>query len=128
LAAVYSRRLEKAQPFANEYPVEHLFDSLEAMAQSDAIEAVYIGRPNSLQFSQTQRFLQHKKHDMCEKPLASTLAEDDAAIARARDNQRVLFEAFKTAGLPNFLLLRESLPKIGRMHKALLNYCPYSSR
>ncbi|VEB53874.1 oxidoreductase [Salmonella enterica subsp. enterica] len=38
------------------------------------------------------------------------------------------FEAFKTACLPNFLLLRESLPKIGRMHKALLNYCQYSSR
>lgn len=65
---------------------------------------------------------------MCEKPLASNLAEVDAAIACARDNQRVLFEAFKTACLPNFLLLRESLPKIGRMHKALLNYCQYSSR
>ncbi len=55
---------------------------------------------------------------MCEKPLASNPAEVDAAIACARDNQRVLFEAFKTACLPNFLLLRESLPKIGRMHKA----------
>lgn len=123
LAAVYSRSLEQAQSFANDYPVEHLFTSLEAMAQSDAIEAVYIASPNSLHFSQTQRFLQHKKHVMCEKPLASNLAEVDAAIACARDNQRVLFEAFKTACLPNFLLLRESLPKIGRMHKALLNYC-----
>ncbi|EAZ8180665.1 Gfo/Idh/MocA family oxidoreductase [Salmonella enterica] len=128
LAAVYSRSLEQAQSFANDYPVEHLFTSLEAMAQSDAIEAVYIASPNSLHFSQTQRFLQHKKHVMCEKPLASNLAEVDAAIACARDNQRVLFEAFKTACLPNFLLLRESLPKIGRMHKALLNYCQYSSR
>ncbi|EDR8668175.1 Gfo/Idh/MocA family oxidoreductase [Salmonella enterica] len=128
LAAVYSRSLEQAQSFANDYPVEHLFTSLEAMAQSDAIEAVYIASPNSLHFSQTQRFLQHKKHVMCEKPLASNLAEVDAAIACARDNQRVLFEAFKTACLPNFLLLRESLPKIGRMHKAFLNYCQYSSR
>lgn len=42
LAAVYSRSLEQAQSFANDYPVEHLFTSLEAMAQSDAIEAVYI--------------------------------------------------------------------------------------
>lgn len=62
LAAVYSRSLEQAQSFANDYPVEHLFTSLEAMAQSDAIEAVYIASPNSLHFSQTQRFLQHKKH------------------------------------------------------------------
>ncbi|SUG45687.1 oxidoreductase [Salmonella enterica subsp. arizonae] len=128
LTAVYSRSLEQAQSFANDYPVEHLFTSLEAMAQSDAIEAVYIASPNSLHFSQTQLFLQHKKHVMCEKPLTSNLTEVDAAIACARDNQQVLFEAFKTANLPNFLLLRESLPKIGRMHKALLNYCQYSSR
>lgn len=47
LTAVYSRRLEQAQTFANDYPVEHLFTSLEAMAQSDAIDAVYIASPNS---------------------------------------------------------------------------------
>ncbi|MBK0171871.1 Gfo/Idh/MocA family oxidoreductase, partial [Salmonella enterica subsp. enterica serovar Infantis] len=29
LAAVYSRSLEQAQSFANDYPVEHLFTSLE---------------------------------------------------------------------------------------------------
>ncbi len=39
---------------------------------------------------------------ICEKPLASNLAEVDAAIACARENQVVLFEAFKTASLPNF--------------------------
>lgn len=128
LTAVYSRSLEQAQTFANDYPVEHLFTSLEAMAQSDAIDAVYIASPNSLHFPQTQLFLSHKKHVICEKPLASNLAEVEAAIACARENQVVLFEAFKTASLPNFLLLQQSLPKIGKMRKAFLNYCQYSSR
>ena len=41
LTAVYSRSLEQAQSFANDYLVEHLFTSLEEMAQSDAIDAVY---------------------------------------------------------------------------------------
>lgn len=45
---------------------------------------------------------------ICEKPLASNLAEVDAAIACARENQVVLFEAFKTACLPNFHLLRRA--------------------
>lgn len=40
----------------------------------------------------------------------------------------VLFEAFKTASLPNFLLLQQSLPKIGKVRKAFINYCQYSSR
>ena len=93
LTAVYSRSLEQAQHFANDFSVEHLFTSLEAMAESDAIDAVYIASPNALHFSQTQLFLSHKIHVICEKPLASNLAEVDAAIACARENQVVLFEA-----------------------------------
>ncbi|ESS57473.1 oxidoreductase, NAD-binding Rossmann fold family protein [Enterobacter cloacae S611] len=128
LTAVYSRSLEQAQTFATDYPVEHLFTSLEEMAQSDAIDAVYIASPNSLHFSQTQLFLSHKKHVICEKPLASNLREVEAAIACARENQVVLFEAFKTASLPNFLVLKQSLAKAGKLRKAFINYCQYSSR
>ena len=128
LTAVYSRSLEQAQHFANDFSVEHLFTSLEAMAESDAIDAVYIASPNSLHFSQTQLFLSHKIHVICEKPLASNLAEVDAAIACARENQVVLFEAFKTASLPNFHLLRQALPKVGKLRKVFFNYCQYSSR
>ena len=111
LTAVYSRSLEQEQSFANDYLVEHLFTSLDDMAQSDAIDAVYIASPNALHFPQTKLFLSHKKHVICEKPLAS-----------------VLFEAFKTASLPNFLLLQQSLPKVGKVRKAFINYCQYSSR
>ncbi len=128
LTAVYSRSLEQAQHFANDFSVEHLFTSLEAMAESDAIDAVYIASPNSLHFSQTQLFLSHKINVICEKPLASNLAEVDAAIACARENQVVLFEAFKTACLPNFHLLRQALPKVGKLRKVFFNYCQYSSR
>ncbi len=128
LTAVYSRSLEQAQHFANDFSVEHLFTSLEAMAESDAIDAVYIASPNSLHFSQTQLFLSHKIHVICEKPLASDLAEVDAAIACARENPVVLFEAFKTASLPNFHLLRQALPKVGKLRKVFFNYCQYSSR
>ncbi|MFW0824138.1 Gfo/Idh/MocA family protein [Cronobacter dublinensis] len=128
LTAVYSRSLEQAQAFANEYLVEHLFTSLEALAQSDAIDAVYLASPNALHFSQSCLFLNHKKHVICEKPLASNLREVEAAIACARENQVVLFEAFKTASLPNFIALQQALPKVGKLRKALFNYCQYSSR
>lgn len=128
LTAVYSRSLEQAQSFANDYPVEHLFTSLEAMAQSDDVDAVYIASPNSLHFPQTELFLRHKKHVICEKPLASNLREVEQAIAVARENQMVLFEAFKTASLPNFQLLQQTLPKLGQIRKAFINYCQYSSR
>ncbi|MDJ1652528.1 Gfo/Idh/MocA family oxidoreductase [Raoultella sp. Ech2A] len=128
LTAIYSRSLEQAQAFAKDYPVEHLFTSLDDLAQSDAVDAVYIASPNSLHFPQTHLFLTHKKHVICEKPLASNIREAEAAIAVAKENQVVLFEAFKTASLPNFQLLQQSLSKVGRLHKAFINYCQYSSR
>ncbi|KGT94316.1 oxidoreductase [Erwinia typographi] len=128
LTAVYSRSLGQAQTFSKDYPVEHLFTSLEQMAQSDAIDAVYLASPNALHCQQSLLFLQHKKHVICEKPLASNLREVEAMIACARDNQVVLFEAFKTASLPNFLILQQSLPKVGKLRKAFINYCQYSSR
>lgn len=128
LTAVYSRTLEQAQTFANDYMVEHLFTDLEAMAKSDAIDAVYIASPNALHAPQSILFLSNKKHVICEKPLASNIREVEAAIACARENQVVLFEAFKTASLPNFIALQQALPKVGKVRKVLLNYCQYSSR
>lgn len=128
LNAVYSRSLEQAQAFADDYPVSHLFTSLEEMAASTAIDAVYIASPNSLHAQQSMLFLRNKKHVICEKPFASNLREAEAAIACARENQVILFEAFKTASLPNFIALQQALSKIGKLRKATLNYCQYSSR
>ncbi|MFG1173290.1 Gfo/Idh/MocA family protein [Erwiniaceae bacterium CAU 1747] len=128
LTAVYSRTLEQARTFASDYPVEQLFDSLEEMARSDLIDAVYIASPNALHCPQSLVFLRHRKHVICEKPLASNLHEAEEMVACAREHQVVLFEAFKTASLPNFQVLQQSLPKIGILRKALINYCQYSSR
>ncbi|RRZ88582.1 Gfo/Idh/MocA family protein [Erwinia sp. 198] len=128
LTAIYSRTLAQAQAFSRDYPVEHFFTSLDRLAQSEAVDAVYIASPNALHCQQALLFLQHKKHVICEKPLASNLREAEAMIACARANQVVLFEAFKTASLPNFRILRQALPKVGKLRKVLFSYCQYSSR
>lgn len=66
LTAVYSRKLEQAKAFGANYHVSAFFDSLEALAQSDGIDAVYIASPNSLHYQQSLLFLSHKKHVICE--------------------------------------------------------------
>jgi predicted dehydrogenase len=128
LTAIYSRQIAQAHTLGLDYPVEYYFDSLEAMANSDVIDAVYIASPNSLHCPQALLFMRHRKHVICEKPLSSNLAEAEQMIACARDYQVVLFEAFKTACLPNFLALQQALPRVGKIRKVLLNYCQYSSR
>lgn len=42
LVAVYSRKLDQAQTFGDDYHVTDCFDNLEALAASDLIDAVYI--------------------------------------------------------------------------------------
>src|SRR5471030_2335536 len=128
LSAVYSRRIEQAQRFGTDYAVQHYFDSLEALAVCEDIDAVYIASPNAFHYRQALLFLNHKKHVICEKPLASNLREVEQMMAAAKDNEVVLFEAFKTAYLPNFRALRHALPRIGKIRKVWFNYCQYSSR
>ena len=127
LTAVYSRSLEQAQAFANDYLVEHLFTSLDEMAQSDAIDAVYIASPNALHFPQTRLFLSHKNMSFARSRWPRISRKWKPPFS-APATTVVLFEAFKTASLPNFLLLQQSLPKVGKVRKAFINYCQYSSR
>ncbi|WP_074013312.1 Gfo/Idh/MocA family protein [Candidatus Sodalis sp. SoCistrobi] len=128
LTAIYSRQLTQARALATEYPVEQCFDSLEQLVRSDLIDAVYIASPNALHCQQSLQFMRQGKHVICEKPFASNLEEAEQMIACALEHQVVLFEAFKTAYLPNFHALQRALPSVGRLRKALLNYCQYSSR
>jgi len=128
LTAIYSRHLDSAKAFGEEYPVSHYFDSLDTLASSDLIDAVYIASPNSLHCQQALLFLSHKKHVICEKPLASTEAEVNSMIACAKAHDVVLFEAFKTAYLPNFLHAKSTLERMGKLRKAVFNFGQYSSR
>ena len=128
LTAVYSRSLEQAQSFANDYPVEHLFTSLEAMAQSDDVDAVYIASPNSLHFPQTELFLRHKKHVICEKPFTIKSAELIELKELAESKKLILVEAITTRYLSNYLAIKEQIPQLGDLKIIECNYSQYSSR
>jgi predicted dehydrogenase len=128
LQAVYSREAKKASAFAGKYSVKNIFTDLTAMAQSPLIDAVYIASPNSFHAEQAILFMSHKKHALCEKPIASNVKELFRMIQVASENQVLLMEAIKTTFLPNFRSIQESLPKLGKVRKILFNYCQYSSR
>ncbi|MBB5324171.1 putative dehydrogenase [Anoxybacillus tepidamans] len=128
LTAVYSRTEEKAREFAAKVGAERAFTSLEEMAKSPDIEAVYIASPNSLHAEQAILLMNHGKHVLCEKPLASNIKEVQAMITAAQQNGVVLMEAMKTTLLPNFQAIRHHLPKIGKVRRYFASYCQYSSR
>lgn len=128
LNAVYSRDDKKAQEFASKYNVNQLFTDLNQLAKSKSIDAVYIASPNSLHFEQSKLMLENGKDVICEKPLTSNLTQAKAIIDIAKQHNQIIFEALKTYYLPNFELIKQYLPKLGKIRKVLLSYCQYSSR
>ncbi|RKS86981.1 putative dehydrogenase [Orbus hercynius] len=128
LVAVYSRHYQTATEFASKYAVDTVFTDLAALASSAKVEAVYIASPNSLHFEQAKLMLENGKHVICEKPLASNAEQVNALIAIAKRHHRVIFEALKIFYLPNYDVVKQFLPKLGKIRKVFLSYCQYSSR
>ncbi|MGL4338184.1 MAG: Gfo/Idh/MocA family protein [Turicibacter sp.] len=128
LTAVYSRTEKRGHEFAHCYGVEHVFTNLEEMAKSDTFDAIYIASPNLCHAEQAILFMNHQKHVLCEKPLASNLVEVEMMIKAATENGVVLMEAMKTTLLPNFKVVRDNLHKLGTIRRYFSSFCQYSSR
>lgn len=126
--AVYSRHQETADTFASKHQIPYTFTSLEAMAKSDLIDAVYIASPNFLHAEQSILFMQHGKHVLCEKPLASNAIEARAMIETSKRYKVTLMEAMKPTLTPNFKVVREHLHRVGEIRHYFSAFCQYSSR
>lgn len=126
--AVYSRYQETADAFASKHHIPYTFTSLEAMAQSDLIDAVYIASPNFLHAEQSILFMQHGKHVLCEKPLASNAIEARAMIETSKQYRVTLMEAMKPTLTPNFRVVQEHLYRVGEVRHYFSAFCQYSSR
>lgn len=128
LTAVYSRMEERAKEFAHKHHAPYTFTSIEEMAQSDVVDAVYIASPTSFHASHAINLLKHGKHVLCEKPIASNTRELMEMIQAAKENKVLLMEALKSGFLPSYSSIRENLHKIGPVRRYFASYCQYSSR
>ena len=128
VVAVYSRTKETAAAFSAKFSIPDIYTDLTEMATSANVDAVYIASPNAFHAEQAILCMNHGKHVLCEKPIASNATETQAMIAVAEENKVLLMEALKTTFFPNFQAIREALPKIGRIRRYVGGYCQYSSR
>lgn len=128
LVAVYSRTQDRADEFAQKYDIPHTFVSLDEMAESSLIDAVYIASPNSLHASQSILFMQHGKHVLCEKPFASNAEEVNAMIDASKKYNVTLMEAMKPSLTPNFTVIKDHIKDLGVVRRYFSCYCQYSSR
>ncbi|MFS0861213.1 Gfo/Idh/MocA family protein [Fredinandcohnia sp. 179-A 10B2 NHS] len=128
LTAVYSRTEDRAKEFAEKHGATLTFTSVEEMGKSNEIDAVYIASPNSFHSTHAIILMNHGKHVLCEKPIASNTSELQEMISVAKKNNVLLMEALKSGFLPSYRSIRENLYKIGKVRRYFASYCQYSSR
>lgn len=128
LAAVCSRTRERAEEFAAKHNIPHIFTSLEEMAASDKVDAIYIASPNYAHAEQSILCMNNGKHVLCEKPMAANAHEARRMVECSRKNGVALMEAMKSTLSPNFLAAKENLNRIGTPRRYFASFCQYSSR
>lgn len=130
LAAVYSRTDTQAKQFAQKYSVSTTYTSIDSLCSDADIDAVYIASPNSLHFEQARSVLAAGKHAIVEKPVTSNLREFDQlyTFAKTAPHGAKLIEAYRHIQERNFKILKQSLPKVGRILGANFVFAQYSSR
>ena len=128
LTAVYSRELSRAQAYAKRHGAKYAYDNIEALAQSDKADAVYVASPNALHYSHCKALLEGGKHVICEKPLCAQAEKVRELNALAAKKGLVFLEAIMFLHQPQLRSLEAALKQIGQITMVKLDFCQRSSK
>lgn len=84
---------EKTEAYAATWNIPRAHGTYEALLADPEVDAVYISLPNGLHREWTVAAARAGKHVLCEKPLATTVADVDAMADAARQQGVVVQEA-----------------------------------
>jgi len=73
--SVYSRNIDHAKRFAEDFQLTHFTDDMEAAINHPEVDVVLISLPNHLHEPAVAACAKYKKHVLCTKPLGRTAAE-----------------------------------------------------
>ena len=83
IVAIADPIIERAQAFATEFGIPHLYDSHEALIARADIDLVDVCTPSATHFALSWAALEAGKHVLCEKPVAYDYTETRRAAALA---------------------------------------------
>ena len=85
ITALVSGHRDKAERIAAEYNIPSTsiygYDNFDEIAHNPAVDAVYVALPNSMHAEYTIRAAKAGKHVLCEKPMATSVADCEKMIA-----------------------------------------------
>lgn len=123
-----SRDAERAAEVAARIGAPHAASDLDTVLADPAIDAVYVGSPNSVHAEQVRAALAAGKHVFVEKPAVGSEAEWAALTDEAAQRGVILMEGMRLAYDPGMGVVRDLLPTLGVLRRASLHYGKRSSR
>ena len=126
LEAVYSRKLETAEKFAEQYQDVKLFEQLNDFF-NNSFDVVYIASPNSLHYSQAKMALAAGKHVILEKPAVTQPQEWQVIVQTAKEHHCFIFEAARNYHEDAFTTIKSFLAD-KQILGADFNFAKYSSK
>jgi predicted dehydrogenase len=99
ITALVSGHRDKAERIAAEYNVPaasiYSYENFDEIAHNPAVEAVYVALPNSMHAEYTIRAAKAGKHVLCEKPMATSVADCEKMIAACKAANVKLMIAYR---------------------------------
>ena len=116
VAAVFDPIKERRQEAVDRFGC-NAYSDFDSLIGDDAVELVVIATPSYLHAPQTIRALESGRNVVCEKPMATNVAEADAMIETARNTGNLLTVFQNRRYAPDFLKVKEILQsgKLGRI-------------
>lgn len=107
IVALVSGHRDKAEKQAAIYAVSpnaiYSYENMDAIRDNKEIDAVYVALPNSMHAEYTIRSAKAGKHVLCEKPMASSVADAKAMIDACKAANRKLMIAYRCQFDPEHL-------------------------
>ena len=99
ITALVSGHPEKAARIAAQYDVPtgsiYNYENFDEIAHNPAVDAVYVALPNSMHAEYTIRAAKAGKHVLCEKPMATSVADCESMIAACKAANVKLMIAYR---------------------------------
>jgi predicted dehydrogenase len=109
VVAVGSRGDRGAAAFAERFGIERAYGSYEALVADPDVDVVYVATPHNVHLPCALLALEAGKHTLVEKPLALNAAQAREIAEVAQRRGLFCMEAYWTAFLPKFDVLRQIL-------------------
>lgn len=103
-----SKDINKAKAYAQEFNVP-MYGNYDYFLNNKEIDAIYVATYNLDHYDLVKTCLEHHKHVICEKPMFTTIEDNEELFALAKQNNCLLMEAMKAVFLPLNIKIKQMI-------------------